>query len=96
MSEKAVAIGFYVIASGVYTVLGEPLPIQGAPELTKFVCGGIEKYFGGKFAFESDPVKAAHLMIDHIDAKRAALHLPGPMYEVPYAPRTVEQVKAAG
>jgi carbon-monoxide dehydrogenase catalytic subunit len=96
MSEKAVAIGFYVVASGVYTVLGQPLPVQGSSELTEFLCGGIEKMFGGKFAFEADPVKAAHLMIDHIDAKRAALHLPGPMYEVPYAPRTVEEVKAAG
>ena len=95
MSEKAVSIGFYVVASGVYTVLGEPLPIQGAPELTKFLCGGIEELFGGKFAFESDPIKAARLMIDHIDAKRAALHLPGPMYEVPYAPKQVEEVAAA-
>jgi carbon-monoxide dehydrogenase catalytic subunit len=56
--------------------------------LTKFLTGDIENIFGGKFAFESDPVKAARLMIDHIDAKRAALHLPGPMYEVPYAPKT--------
>ncbi len=95
MSEKAVSIGFYVIASGVYTVLGEPLPIQGATQLTNFLCGGIEKMFGGKFAFEPDPVKAAHLMIDHIDAKRAALHLPAPMYPVPYAPRTVDKAKVA-
>ena len=93
MSEKAVSIGFYVVASGVLTVLGEPLPVQGAPELTKFLCGGIEELFGGKFAFEPDPIKAARLMIDHIDAKRAALHLPGPMYEVPYAPRTAERLE---
>jgi len=96
MSEKAVSIGFYVVASGVFTVLGEPFPIQGAPELTQFVCGGIEKYFGGKFAFEPDPIEAAHMMIDHIDRKRAALKLPGPMYEVPYAPKTVAAAKAAG
>jgi carbon-monoxide dehydrogenase catalytic subunit len=95
MSEKAVAIGFYVIASGVFTVLGESLPIQGAAQLTNFLCGGIEKMFGGKFAFEPDPVKAARLMIDHIDAKRAALHLAGPMYPVPYAPRTAAEAKAA-
>ena len=96
MSEKAVSIGFYVVASGVYTVLGEPLPVQGAKKFTEFVCGGIEEMFGGKFAFEADPIKAARLMMDHIDVKRAALHLPGPMYEVPYAPRTVAAAKAAG
>ena len=95
MSEKAVAIGFYVIGSGVYTVLGEPLPVQGAPGLTEFLTGGIEDLFGGKFAFEADPVKAAHLMIDHIDAKRAALHLPGPMYDVPYAGKTERPAVAA-
>ena len=97
MSEKAVSIGFYVIASGVYTVLGQPLPIQGARGLTKLVCDEIEKMFGGKFAFESDPIKAAHLMIDHIDAKRRALHLPGTMYEVPYPARTAQEMaQAAG
>jgi carbon-monoxide dehydrogenase catalytic subunit len=95
MSEKAVSIGFYVVASGVYTVLGESLPVLGAPQLTDFLCGGIEKLFGGKFAFEGDPVKAARMMIDHIDAKRAALHLAGPMYPVPYAPRTAAVAKAA-
>jgi len=96
MSEKAVSIGFYVMASGVYTVLGQPLPVQGSPELTSFLTDGIEEYFGGKFAFEADPIAAARLMIDHIDLKRAALHLPGPMYEVPYAPRTLQETAAAG
>ena len=96
MSEKAVSIGFYVVASGVFTVLGEPLPVQGSEVVTRFVTEDIEKLFGGKFAFEADPVAAARLMIDHIDAKRAALHLPGPMYQVPYAPKTAAEVKAAG
>jgi len=84
MSEKAVSIGFYVAASGVFTVLGEPFPIQGAPELTKFVCEDMEQMFGGKFAFEADPIKAAHLMLDHIDKKREALKLAPPMYPQPY------------
>ena len=80
---------------GVYTVLGEPLPVQGAPEVTRFVTEGIEDLFGGKFAFETDPIKAARLMIDHIDAKRAALHLPGPMYETPYAGAAAAAVAAS-
>jgi carbon-monoxide dehydrogenase catalytic subunit len=96
MSEKAVSIGFYVAASGVYTVLGEPFPVQGSPAVTQFVTEGMEELFGGKFAFEADPVSAARLMIDHIDRKRAALKLPGPMYSVPYAPKTQAEVKAAG
>ena len=96
MSEKAVAIGFYVAASGVYTVLGEPLPVEGSEIVNDFVCGGMADHFGGKFAFEADPIKAARLMMDHIDSKRAALKLPGPMYQVPYAPKTLKETKAAG
>ena len=95
MSEKAVSIGFYVVASGVYTVLGEPLPIQGAKELTKFLCEDIEDVFGGKFAFESDPIKGARLMLDHIDRKRSDLKLAPVLYPVPYAPKTVAEAAAA-
>ena len=48
-----------------------------------------EKNFGATWAFEPDPLKAAHLMIDHIDRKRADLGLPPPMYETPYPPQAV-------
>ena len=96
MSEKAIAIGFYAVASGCYTVLGEPLPVLGAPKLTEYLTDEIEETFGGKFAFESDPIQAAHLIIDHIDRKRADLHLSGPMYDAPYAPKVSAEAKAAG
>ncbi|MCK4850250.1 MAG: anaerobic carbon-monoxide dehydrogenase catalytic subunit [Phycisphaerae bacterium] len=95
MSEKAVSIGFYVAASGVYTVLGQPFPVQGAKELTKFLCEDMEELFGGKFAFESDPIAAAHLMLDHIDRKRSELNLAPVMHPVPYAPKTVTEAAAA-
>lgn len=95
MSEKAVAIGFYAAGSGAFTVLGEPFPVEGAPNLTRYLTDGMEATFGGKFAFEKDPVQAARLMLDHIDAKRAALHLPGPMYDVPYLPRSMRALAAA-
>ena len=75
MSEKAVSIGFYFVASGVFTTLGMPLPIEGSENLARYVTDELEAIVGGKFAFESDPIKAAHLMIDHIDKKRAALKL---------------------
>ena len=95
MSEKAVAIGFYAVASGAFTVLGEPLPVNGAPGLKKFLTEDIEDLFGGKFAFIGDPVAAARAMIDHIDERRAALHLSGPMYEVPYGGKSHEAEPAA-
>ena len=73
MSEKAVSIGMYFVASGVYTVIAEPLPIQGAKNLTQYLTSEIEKDVGGKWAFERDPIKAAGMMIEHIESKRDAL-----------------------
>jgi carbon-monoxide dehydrogenase catalytic subunit len=75
MSEKAIAIGFYVVASGIFTIFGTPHPVLGSQALTDYLCGGIEQEYGGRFAFEPDPIKAAHLMIEHINKKRAALKL---------------------
>ncbi|MBI4279663.1 MAG: anaerobic carbon-monoxide dehydrogenase catalytic subunit [Armatimonadetes bacterium] len=81
-SEKAITIGFYAVASGILTVLGSPFNILGSPTVTRFVTEEIEGLTGGRFAFESDPVKAARLIIAHMDKKREALKLRPMMYEV--------------
>jgi carbon-monoxide dehydrogenase catalytic subunit len=86
MSEKAVSIGFYFVASGCYTVIGKPLPMMGSKNLYKYLTEEIEEDVGGKWAFEEDHVKAAHMMIRHIDRKRAALKLKPMMYEQPLKP----------
>jgi len=75
MSEKAIAIGWYFVASGIFVVLGTPLRVMGSKNVTNYICNEIEPIYGGKWAFESDPIKAAHLMIEHIDKKRGALKL---------------------
>jgi carbon-monoxide dehydrogenase catalytic subunit len=84
MSEKAVSIGMYFVGSGVFTVFGQALPVLGSEELTKYLTEDLEGIVGGKWAFESDPITAARMMIDHIDKKRAALKLRPMMYEQPY------------
>ena len=81
MSEKAVSIGFYFVASGVYTVIGRPLPVVGAPALHKYLTEEIEEEVGGKWAFEMDPIETAHMMLRHIDKKRKALKLRPMMYK---------------
>ncbi len=73
MSEKAIAIGQYFVGSGVFTVLGVNWPTLGSKKVTDFLFKDFEEMYGGMWAFEIDPVKAAHLMIDHIDKKRKAL-----------------------
>jgi len=73
MSEKAISIGQYFVSSGVYTVFGTVFPAEGAPVFQRHLFEDMEKMYGGKWDFEKDPVKHAHKMIAHIDAKRKAL-----------------------
>jgi carbon-monoxide dehydrogenase catalytic subunit len=73
MSEKAIAIGHYFVASGVFTVFGTTWPTTGSEEVTKLLFEEFENTFKGKWGFEPDPYKAAKLMIEHIDKKRKAL-----------------------
>jgi anaerobic carbon-monoxide dehydrogenase catalytic subunit len=73
MSEKAIAIGHYFVASGVFTVFGTTFPTTGSEEVTKLLFEEFENTFKGKWGFEPDPIKAAKLMIEHIDKKRKAL-----------------------
>jgi carbon-monoxide dehydrogenase catalytic subunit len=73
MSEKAIAIGQYFVASGVYTLFGVNWPTTGSELLTDYLFKGIEEELGGKWDFEADPEMMAKKMIAHIDAKRQAL-----------------------
>jgi carbon-monoxide dehydrogenase catalytic subunit len=73
MSEKAISIGQYFVASGVYTVFGVTWPTEGSKEVTDYLFKDMEKLYGGMWDFEPDPIQAAHKMIAHIDKKRKAL-----------------------
>jgi len=74
-SEKAVAIGVYFVASGVYTVLGPTPPVTGSMNVVKLLTQGLTDVVGAAFAVEPDPEKAAVLMQRHIETKRKALGL---------------------
>jgi len=73
MSEKAISIGQYFVASGVYTVFGYHMPLEGAPVFKDYLYKDMEKIYGGMWDCEPDPIKHAHKMIAHIDKKRKAL-----------------------
>jgi 6Fe-6S prismane cluster-containing protein len=75
-SEKAVAIGAYVVASGITTVLGVQPPIFGSPKVVDLLANGLEGVVGAKFAVEPDPEKAAVLIRRHLEEKRRGLGLP--------------------
>ncbi len=96
MSEKAITIGMYFVASGISVFIGQPLPVEGSQYVVELLTQTLDEHFGATWIFEADPVKCARLMIDHIDRKRADLGLPPPMYEAPYAPKTAELAAAGG
>jgi carbon-monoxide dehydrogenase catalytic subunit len=73
MSEKAISIGHYFVASGVYTVFGVTFPIVEDTKFYKLLFDGLEKQGLGKWGFSPDPYELARMMIEHIDKKRKAL-----------------------
>jgi len=73
MSEKAISIGQYFVASGVYTLLGVSFPTTGSKILTDYLFHGLEEELGGMWDFEPDPIEMARKMIAHIDKKRKEL-----------------------
>ncbi len=73
MSEKAISIGHYFVASGVYTVFGYHLPVTGAPVFQDHLYNELENLYGGMWDCEADPIQHAHKMIDHINKKRHEL-----------------------
>jgi carbon-monoxide dehydrogenase catalytic subunit len=75
MSEKAISIGMYFVASGVTTWMGVGSPVAGSPEVTKIITDGWRNKVGASFYFEKDHKKSVQDAIAHIDAKRKALKL---------------------
>ncbi|MEW6034025.1 MAG: hypothetical protein AB1603_04135, partial [Chloroflexota bacterium] len=75
MSEKALCIGAYAVASGVYTLFGVGSPIAASSEVQQIVGKGWEEKVGGKLEFEPDWKKIVEKSLAHIDAKRKALKI---------------------
>jgi len=73
MSEKAICIGQYFVASGVYTVFGVTFPIVEETKFHKLLFEGLEEQGLGKWGFSPDPYEMARMMIAHIDKKRNQL-----------------------
>lgn len=77
MSEKAISIGHYFVASGVYTIFGVTFPSIEGTKFHKLLFEGLEEMGMGKWDFAVDPHDMAQKMIAHIDKKRMALGIMG-------------------
>ena len=75
MSEKAVSIGSYFVASGAYVLFGVGSPVSGSPKVVDLMTRGWEEMVGGKLEFEPDMDELVRKALGHIDAKRRALNL---------------------
>jgi anaerobic carbon-monoxide dehydrogenase catalytic subunit len=73
MSEKAIAIGHYFVASGAAVVFGVSWPTTGSQKLTDYLFDGIFELYGNSWHFESDPEKMVGTLLSLIDTKREAL-----------------------
>jgi carbon-monoxide dehydrogenase catalytic subunit len=75
MSEKAISIGTYCVASGVYVLFGVGSPVSASEEVTQIISAGWESKVGGKLEFYEDWRDIVAKSLEHIDKKRAALKL---------------------
>ena len=82
MSEKALSIGVYCVASGAYVIFGGSSPVSGMPDrvsdsdvVANLMVEGWEELYGGKLEFVADPKVMVKKTLDHIDRKRAGLKL---------------------
>lgn len=82
MSEKALSIASYCVASGAYVIMGGSNPVEGMPErvsgstdVETYISEGWEDLYGGKLEFVSDADEMIRRTLEHIDKKRAALGL---------------------
>ena len=73
MSEKAIAIGSYFVASGINVVLGNPLYVSGSDKVQGYLHGGANEDFGACFHMIEDPVEAAGKIVEILNSKREAL-----------------------
>lgn len=73
MSEKAVSIGNYVVATGIDTFLGVEPQVTGSDQMVWWLTEGIRDWVEAAYSIEKDIDKLGDAMIARIEEKRAAL-----------------------
>jgi hypothetical protein len=81
MSEKAITIGLYAVASGIFTAFLPSPRVAGSRVVRKYLEEDIERETGGRFLFTNDIEEAARGIVAHLDSKRKALNLAPMLYQ---------------
>ena len=76
MSEKALSIGAYFAASGVYVAFGgQPIPVESSEEVKNIMTNGWQEKFGGQLEYIPDIDQLLDKVINVIQEKRKALKI---------------------
>jgi len=94
MSEKAISIGQYFVASGVYTIFGVGLPVSGAPVFQDYLFNKLAEEVGGRWDLALTAKEIAQKMIAHIDLKRKELGIDKARERVLYDMEARRQLEA--
>ena len=73
MSEKAVSIGNYVVATGIDTFLGVDPYVSGSEQVAGLLTDGIRDWVEAAYTVETDIEKLVDKMIERIEEKRRAI-----------------------
>ena len=73
MSEKAVSIGNYVVATGIDTFLGVDPYVSGSDKIAQLLTEGVRDWVEAAYTVEKDIDKLGDAMIERIEEKRTAL-----------------------
>jgi carbon-monoxide dehydrogenase catalytic subunit len=73
MSEKAIAISCYFVASGIDVILGHPFHISGSEKVTQFLNKDTAKLFGASFHVYKDPDTAIVKIVELLNKARKRL-----------------------
>jgi carbon-monoxide dehydrogenase catalytic subunit len=73
MSEKAIAIGCYFVASGIDVILGNPFYVSGSQAVSDYLHHGVREEFGASFHLIEDPMEAADRITEMLNQARDAL-----------------------
>ncbi len=73
MSEKAVSIGNYVVATGIDTFLGVDPYVSGSDQIAQLLTEGVRDWVEAAYTVEKDIDKLSDAMIARIEEKRTAL-----------------------
>lgn len=76
MSEKALSIGTYFAASGVYVAFsGQPIPVESSTEVKNIMTSGWQQKYGGQLEYIADIDELLEKVINVIQDKRKALKI---------------------